>query len=93
MKKKIIYTIFFGCILYGCRPTLYLPVSADAIKQRQLLHGRTLYVNHCSSCHNLHFPKEFDVARWEYQLDEMQVRAKISDGEKQLIYEYLTSQL
>ena len=92
MKKKIIGIIIFICILYSCSPTLEIPASNDAAKQQQLLSGRKLYVDHCSSCHNLHLPKEYDATGWKKQLDEMQVKAKITDEEKQLIYKYLTSQ-
>ncbi len=92
MKNKIIVAIILPFILYGCGPTLFMPVSTDVIKQQQLLLGRKLYADHCSGCHNLYFPEELDTKEWEDQLDEMQVRAKITDEEKKLIYEYLTSQ-
>lgn len=92
MQKKIIAVIILMGILYGCSPTLFMPVSNDAAIQQQLLAGRKLYVAHCSSCHNLHFPKEYEEAVWKQQLDEMQVRAKITDEEKQLIFQYLTAQ-
>ena len=91
MKTKIIASLLFCIVLYSCRQTLYMPQSSDAAKQQELLSGRTLYVDHCSSCHNLHLPKERDAIGWKKQLDEMQVKAKITDGEKELIYKYLTS--
>ena len=91
MKKKIIVLFIFACILYSCAPTLVVPTSTDAVKQKQLLAGRSLYADHCSSCHNLHFPQEFDAERWKQNLDEMQVKAKITDEDKKLIYEFLTS--
>jgi len=92
MKKKIIFTLLFGCILYGCSQSLYVPSSPDASKQQALLAGRQLYVDHCSGCHNLHFPKELTADVWKKELDEMAVKAKISGEEKGLIYQYLTSQ-
>ncbi len=72
--------------------TLYVPASTDVVKQQQLLEGRKLYVDHCSGCHNLHLPKEYDVEGWKNQLEEMQVKAKITDAEKQIIFQFLTSQ-
>lgn len=92
MKKKIITAIFFACILYCCSPTLYMPKSTDSARQQELLSGRKLYVDHCSSCHNLHLPKEYDSAVWKKHLDEMQIIAKITDKEKQLIFQYLAVQ-
>ena len=90
MKKIIIFSLVLGCIIYSCSPTLYKPVTTDTVKQKQLNTGRTIYVDHCSSCHNLHLPKEFNAEGWKKHLDTMQVKAKISDSEKQLILEYLT---
>ncbi len=92
MKNKIIVSILFCGLLYGCSRTLYTPVSADVALQQQLLTGRKLYVDHCSSCHNLHLPKEYDSAGWKKELNEMQPKAKITDEEKHLIFQYLTSQ-
>jgi len=91
MKAKIVLAFIFVTALISCSRTLYMPASPDAAKQEQLLAGRKLYVDHCSSCHNLHLPNEYKAEGWKKQLDEMQVKAKISDAEKQLIFEYLTS--
>lgn len=90
-RWKIIVMLLFASMLYGCQPTLYLPIPSDALQQQQLLKGRKLYVSHCSSCHNLHFPKEYDNRGWEIQLEKMEYRARINDKEKQLIYDYLTA--
>jgi hypothetical protein len=92
MNKIKIIAVFLGCIFFSCSQQLYVPVSADAIQQEQLLSGRKLYVDHCGSCHNLHLPKEYNGEGWKKQLDEMQVKAKITDEEKKLILRYLTSQ-
>jgi mono/diheme cytochrome c family protein len=92
MKKNTINVLFLSIIIIGCSQSLYLPASADAAQQEKLLNGRKLYVARCSGCHNLHFPKEYTAEQWKSNLDEMQVKAKISDEQKQLILEYLTSQ-
>jgi hypothetical protein len=89
MKTKITAVIIFSCLVFSCTRTLYMPASMDPAIQQQLMDGRDLYVVHCSSCHNLHLPKEYDSAGWARQLNEMQVKAKISDAEKQLILKYL----
>lgn len=93
MKKiKIITTFFICCIIYSCSQQLYVPKSTEATQQQQLLQGRKIYVAHCGSCHNLHLPKEYNADGWKKQLDEMQVKAEITDDEKQLIFHYLTTQ-
>ncbi len=92
MKTKILLVILCAGILFSCRPTLYIPSSTDAQKQEVLVTGRKLYVKNCSSCHNLHFPKEYNAERWAIKLDQMQPKAKISNEDKQLILQFLTSQ-
>ena len=93
MKNIIILAaIVMCCIIASCSSQLYVPASADAKTQRNLLSGRQLYVEHCGGCHNLHLPKEYNAEGWQKQLNEMQVKAKISDEEKKLVLLYLTSQ-
>jgi hypothetical protein len=89
--KKIVVIIVLGIIIYGCKSTLYMPASKDATQQQQLLAGRSLYVAHCGSCHNLHFPSEFTTDEWKVKIGEMQKRAKITDEEKELVLKYLIS--
>ena len=91
MKTRIVQLVGIACLLYCCSPTLYIPASEDPVTQQRLLSGRKLYVDHCSGCHNLHLPQEFEATIWKENLDEMQANAEISNDEKQLIYEYLTS--
>jgi mono/diheme cytochrome c family protein len=91
-KTKAIIILFLCAIIYSCSPLLYVPTSSDATQQQQLITGRKIYVDHCGSCHNLHLPKEYNTDGWKKQLNEMQVKAKITDEEKQLVLKYLTSQ-
>lgn len=92
MKKKIfIIIVFTSCILYSCGSLLYMPSVTDPVQQERLLKGRKLYVEICSSCHNLHLPKSYTAEEWKQNIDKMQKRAKISDEQKELIYEYVTS--
>ena len=79
-------------LIICCTPQLYIPMSTDQAQQEILLKGRKLYVGHCGSCHNLHLPKERDKEAWFRQLNVMQEKAKITDQEKELIFQYLTYQ-
>ena len=86
---KYLITAFIALLVFGCSPSLYKPDVADAKLQESLQAGRKLYVSRCSNCHNLHLPKEFTSEIWRKQVDLMQVRAGISDDEKNLILNYL----
>ncbi len=90
--RAFLIAIFIGCIIFSCSQSLYMPASPDRVLQEKLMAGRKLYADHCGGCHNLHLPKEYDAAGWNHQVDEMQVRAKITNEEKELILQYLTSE-
>jgi hypothetical protein len=92
--KKILFTLsILVLIICGCGSQLYFPASTDVTKQQQLVLGRKLYIKNCSGCHNLFLPKQFSSEAWNYIIKaEMQERAKITDEERQLILQYLTSQ-
>ena len=91
-KVKLIISIFICGIIISCSLQLYMPASDDAAIQQQLLSGRKLYVDHCGGCHYLHLPNEYSADVWQEQLDEMQVKAKISEEEEKLIFQFLTSE-
>jgi cytochrome c2 len=89
--KKI---FFLGSILLliSCSSQLYIPIEATpTVSLENLKTGREIYVKKCSSCHQLHLPNQYTEKVWMHNLNEMQVRAKISDEEKQLIYQYITN--
>ena len=90
MKKTAIIVLAF--ILQSCSSQLYIPVSnAGEIAIENLQKGRKLYVNNCSSCHQLFLPQKYDNSKWQKNLDEMQLRSKISDEQKKLIFDYLVN--
>lgn len=84
---------FILAFLAGCAPALYLPTQADAEKSgaelEALQTGRTLYVSHCGSCHNLIVPEKHTFAEWEINMNEMQEKARIDDMQLALILDYL----
>ena len=96
MNFKKTYRFIFGALLvflYACSSALYLPTQSDAdrtgVSTDNLLAGRTLYVNHCGSCHNLHLPEQYTRQHWEKEIPEMQQKAKISDEEVKLISNFI----
>jgi len=89
--KKI---FFIGSILLliSCSSQLYVPIeAAPTVSLEDLKTGREIYVKKCSSCHQLHLPSQYNEKVWSANLTEMQARAKITDAEKQLIYQYIVN--
>lgn len=86
-------TLLFVCLLAmtGCSSALYVPSEDMADKEllAELREGRKLYVQNCSSCHNLYLPSQVKRSAWEFQLMEMQKKALINDESRELILQYL----
>lgn len=90
MKKYLIFTPLL--FLISCSSELYQPKQGtDKVSLEDLKQGRVTYVKECASCHQLFLPNKFNNKEWETNLNNMQERAKITDAEKQLIYQYLVS--
>ncbi len=72
------------------------PVAARRISPNvtlsELSQGRTLYLNHCGSCHVLKRPVELPPEQWQGEVSEMRAKngVKLSDAEAQAIVRYLT---
>jgi mono/diheme cytochrome c family protein len=90
MKKLFFLSSFL--LLASCSSQLYVPIEAtSSVSVEDLKIGREIYVKKCSSCHQLHLPNQYTEKVWSLNLNEMQARAKITDQEKQLIYQYLVN--
>ena len=90
MKKIFLLSPFL--FLFSCGTTLYIPIDNKKYETvENLKKGRKLYINFCASCHQLYLPNRFSAATWEKNLNEMQPKAKITDEQKLLIYNYLVN--
>lgn len=56
-----------------------------------LAHGRALYVDKCSGCHNLHLPAEHTPEEWKAFVAYMVADAKITPEEQAAIVRYLSA--
>jgi mono/diheme cytochrome c family protein len=98
MKTKSLQFFASLLILVGtaCAPAIYTPspstVKDPTVKMEDLLAGRALYMDKCSSCHSLKQPKKFNAAEWNKILDKMAPKAKINDEQRKLVYQFVTNQ-
>jgi hypothetical protein len=93
-SKKRNPIILLAVLLFcACSPALYLPTMTDAAKTGvsadSLMIGRTLYVDHCGSCHNVHLPEQYTSKHWIKEMSEMKQKAKVSDQEAKLILNFI----
>ena len=95
MNSKIRNRIILAAavIFCACSPALYMPSMTDAshsgVSVDSLMIGRTLYTNHCGSCHNLHLPEQYTRSHWEKEMPDMKRKAKITEDEAKLISKFL----
>jgi hypothetical protein len=73
--------------------SLYTPTAADVTASAtltELLQGRTLYINNCSSCHGLYAPDNYTSAEWKSIIGNMGPRTSMSSSEILLVTKYVT---
>ncbi len=83
--------------LANCSSTsrFYTPAEINTsatVSLADLNQGKALLMEKCGDCHRIPAPRKHDAAGWVETLKKMQVEAKISDEQRELIYKYLTSE-
>ncbi len=87
-------------LLGACRPTLPSATPADADRASQswpgttvadLEHGRQIYLERCSSCHQPVAPARVTPADWPGHIAEMKGRAHLSDEQARLVERYVVT--
>ena len=91
-----------GILLYACSPKVATtaPVAVAAteaatemVLSPELARGKSLYEDSCAHCHKLFPASKHDKEGWVGTLDRMAPKAKITEEEKVLIYNYLVAGL
>jgi cytochrome c5 len=91
--KKIVVIIAYGSLL-SCSSPLYKPTiknGGEHANLEELKAGRKIYIKKCSSCHTLILPGKYDPAQWKTWITKMEERAKLDEGENNLILKYMTN--
>ena len=92
------YSVLILLLLAGCASPLpiiteeqsrHLTTRWPQVTSVNLNEGRTLYLSNCSSCHSLYRPSQFNDEQWERIMNDMQMRAHLTDDERELILKYL----
>ncbi|MET3047327.1 c-type cytochrome [Flavobacterium covae] len=97
LDKKIIGAIVLGSVLFSCSkkaiaPTTSVESKTEVVKElpAEIAEGKSLYENNCAKCHKLFPASKHDKAGWAKTVDRMTPKAKITDEQKNLVYNYLT---
>ncbi len=95
MKKTIYFVIAIFAIV-SCstnKKVVETPkevVTTETTMAQIIENGKNLFEARCGNCHDLPNPKAFSAQEWKPIMLSMQGKAKISDGEREEVYKYLT---
>lgn len=99
MKSKWIAIIALSVLIFSCSKKVAAPVASNEVKVTEVIkpelptaiaEGKTLYENSCGRCHKLFPAAKHDKSGWSGTLDRMAPKARITEEQKKLVYDYLT---
>lgn len=95
MKKYLVLSILvFGFVACSAKKNV-VENTKDEITEienlsPELAQGKLLYDSKCAKCHDLPNPSKYSKEKWQPIMLRMQKAAKISDAERDLVYNYVT---
>ncbi|KQT24656.1 cytochrome C [Chryseobacterium sp. Leaf405] len=92
MKKLILgMTLASAAIVVSCGPKSVAVTGPKYTSSEQLAQGKTIFENSCNRCHKLPDPAKHDDQGWIKTLSRMAPKAKLSEDQHQMVYDYLIS--
>ncbi|MBB6371079.1 c-type cytochrome [Chryseobacterium shigense] len=91
MRKVILSMIAGAVFMVSCGPKSVAVTGPKYTASEQLTQGKTIFENSCSRCHKLPNPVKHDDQGWIKTLSRMAPKAKLSDEQHQMVYDYLIS--
>ena len=94
MKKLIAAASLTAILLVSCTPKAATSTAAAGTSTstaEQIAQGKTIFENSCAKCHKLPEPTKHDNQGWINTLSRMAPKAKLSDDQHQMVYDYLIS--
>ncbi|KUJ57463.1 hypothetical protein [Chryseobacterium aquaticum] len=91
MKKSIVIMIFSAAFIVSCGPKSTAVTGPKFSSAENLAQGKTVFENSCNRCHKLPDPAKHDDQRWIKTLSRMAPKAKLTDEQHQMVYDYLIS--
>ncbi len=103
-KHILLLTAFVTGVFWlsACSPKVSKPVAgttepaappAKHYSAAQLEEGHAIYTNSCGRCHKLFVPADKSQDKWERVLPRMIKRAKLTEGQGELVRAYVMANL
>ncbi len=99
MKTKLFAATLVSFVVFSCSKKVVAPVASTDVKTTEVIQpelptaiaeGKMLYENSCARCHKLFPVTKHDKSGWSTTVNKMAPKAKLTDVQKDLVYNYLT---
>ncbi|MGZ5211307.1 MAG: c-type cytochrome [Kaistella sp.] len=88
-------TIFSAIVVFGflssCTPKPSVVEGTKTSTAENLALGKTVFENSCGRCHDLPNPTAHSAQDWVGIMNSMAPKAKLTDEQHQLVYNYIVS--
>lgn len=89
MKKLFVLAILGSAFAVSC--TQKGVASSKLTKSESIAQGKVIFENSCGKCHDLPNPKSHTDAQWTGIVNAMAPKAKLSDAQGTMVYDYVTA--
>lgn len=98
MKIKLLVTLAIITIISSCSSSKKVVAESKAVVEKKAdmqltaeqAEGKLLFESKCGRCHDLPKPNQYSKEKWLPIVNNMAKRAKMSEIDKDLVYNYLT---
>lgn len=91
MKKVIFGILISGVFAISCTPKSVPAAEGQTANAEKLAEGKTIFENSCGKCHELPDPTSRNATEWVGIINAMAPKAKLTDEQHQLVYDYVVS--
>lgn len=92
LMKNVFALLIAVIFMVACGPKSTAVTGPKYTSSEQLAQGKTIFENSCNKCHALPSPEKHDAQSWIKTLSRMAPRAKLTDDQHQMVYDYLISE-
>ena len=78
-------------ILFSCAPKPAVVTGTKVMTVEYLAKGQTIFDNSCAKCHDLPSPDDHSAQDWVGIMNRMAPKAKLTDPQHDLVYDYIVS--
>lgn len=89
MKKLLLLGVVASALAVSC--TQKAVGEGKITKAESIAQGKVIFENSCGKCHALPNPKSHTDAQWTGIVNAMAPKAKLTDAQGTMVYDYVTS--